>query len=124
MRLASNFYRSLWFGRPDSGTRYSDHPGCALRPGELEIRRIALCPHPQTRGRDLSTALSSRHRSRPSPCGLGAGNSESFAQATGLDRFAHIPVGEFILGLPADIKQKLLGADAEASLEEVHSKQQ
>ena len=38
------------------------------------------------------------------PCGLGAGNSETFAQATGLDRFAHIPVGEFILGRPADIK--------------------
>ncbi|KZR79321.1 MULTISPECIES: SagB/ThcOx family dehydrogenase [Prochlorococcus] len=40
------------------------------------------------------------------PCGLGAGNSETFAQATGLDRFAHIPVGEFILGRPADIKQE------------------
>ena len=40
------------------------------------------------------------------PCGLGAGNSESFAEATGLDRFAHIPVGEFILGRPAEIKQE------------------
>ncbi|WP_052039573.1 MULTISPECIES: SagB/ThcOx family dehydrogenase [unclassified Prochlorococcus] len=40
------------------------------------------------------------------PCGLGSGNSETFAQATGLDRFAHIPVGEFILGRPAEIKQE------------------
>ena len=40
------------------------------------------------------------------PCGLGVGNSETFAQATGLDRFAHIPAGEFILGRPADIKQE------------------
>ena len=39
------------------------------------------------------------------PCGLGSGNSENFAQATGLARFAHIPVGEFILGRPAEIKQ-------------------
>ena len=40
------------------------------------------------------------------PCGLGSGNSETFAHATGLDRFAHIPVGEFILGRPANIKQE------------------
>ena len=43
---------------------------------------------------------------RLAPSGLGAGNSESFAEATGLDRFAHIPVGEFILGRPAEIKQE------------------
>ncbi len=31
------------------------------------------------------------------PCALGAGNSDTFAQATGLDYFAETSVGEFIL---------------------------
>jgi SagB-type dehydrogenase family enzyme len=32
-----------------------------------------------------------------SPCALGAGNSDTFAQATGLDYFAETSVGEFLL---------------------------
>ena len=35
------------------------------------------------------------------PCALGSGNSEAFANATGLDFFAETSVGEFILSSAA-----------------------
>jgi oxazoline/thiazoline dehydrogenase len=36
------------------------------------------------------------------PCALGSGDSSLFAEATGLDRFEELPVGEFILGSSPD----------------------
>ena len=55
-----------------------------LAPGRFDVLLGTLAAHEPTA---LGLA----------PCALGAGNSDTFAQATGLDYFAETSVGEFIL---------------------------